>query len=103
MAVEIKELLAAAGVHTGTSSAEEIDEGLHLLGKAFRLSPAERDTLTALQQRGPLCDGDLPSKTGRNALLSVGLAVKIVVQGEDGHNACTYAGHAVAKMLRAGA
>jgi len=56
------------------------------------LSGAEVDTLVALIENGPLWDGDVPSKQGRDNLIKKGYAVRIVVGGEDGHCAATYAG-----------
>jgi hypothetical protein len=56
------------------------------------LSGAELDTLIALVERGPLWDGDVPSKSGRDGLISRGLAVKVVVNGTDGWQAATYNG-----------
>lgn len=50
------------------------------------------DTLVALVERGPLWDGDVPSKRGRDELLAAGLATCIVVKGEDGYQAATLAG-----------
>lgn len=57
-----------------------------------RLSGGALDTLIALVERGPLWDGDVPSKAGRDDLLTAGLAVRVVVNGEDGWQAATYAG-----------
>lgn len=56
------------------------------------LTGAELDTLVALVERGPLDDGDVPSKSGRNSLLDRGLAVRVVVNGQDGYTAATYDG-----------
>lgn len=56
------------------------------------LSGAALDTLIALVEEGPLWDGDLPSKRGRTELLHLGMAVCIVVKGQDGYQAATYAG-----------
>lgn len=56
------------------------------------MTGAEKETLIALVEQGPLWDGDVPSKTGRDALLAQGLAVRVVVKGEDGWQAATYAG-----------
>jgi hypothetical protein len=42
---------------------------------------AELDTLIALVEHGPLWDGDLPSKTGRDCLIERGLAVRVVLSG----------------------
>jgi hypothetical protein len=56
------------------------------------MTGAEIDTLVALVESGPLWDGDVPSKSGRDSLIATGLAVRVVVRGEDGHTAATYAG-----------
>lgn len=56
------------------------------------MTGAELDTLVALVERGPLWDGDVPSKAGRDALIDGGLAVRVMVNGNDGHTAATYAG-----------
>lgn len=56
------------------------------------MNGAEKDTLIALVEQGPLWDGDVPSKTGRDSLIKQGLAVRVVVKGTDGWQAATYAG-----------
>ena len=43
------------------------------------MTGAEKDTLIALVERGPLWDCDVPSKHGRDLLLAHGLAVRVVV------------------------
>ena len=63
------------------------------------MTGAEKDTLIALVEQGPLWDGDVPSKTGRDSLLARGLAVRVVVKGEDGWQAATYAGRDAYKAL----
>jgi hypothetical protein len=50
------------------------------------------DTLVALVEQGPLWDGDVPSKSGRDELIDQGLAQRVIVKGEDGYTAATYAG-----------
>lgn len=57
-----------------------------------QLTGAETDTLVALIEAGPLWDGDVPSKRGRDSLIARGWAVRVVVKGEDGYTAATYAG-----------
>lgn len=66
------------------------------------LTGAEKDMLVALVEQGPLWDGDVPSKTGRDALIAQGLAVRVVVKGEDGWQAATYAGRDAYKALYPG-
>ncbi|NPT59685.1 hypothetical protein [Paraburkholderia elongata] len=59
-----------------------------------QLGGAAIDTLVALVENGPLWDGDVPSKSGRDTLVVAGLASCIVVKGEDGYQAATLAGAA---------
>lgn len=67
--------------------------------EAIVLTGAESDTLIALVEKGPLWDGDVPSKRGRDALIDRGLAVRVVVKGEDGWQAATYAGRDAYKAM----
>lgn len=60
------------------------------------LTAAAKDTLRKLVEKGPIDDGDVPSKTGRDELLALGLGVKIFSPG--GNNAATYAGRDVFEM-----
>lgn len=50
------------------------------------------DTLLALAKNGPLWDGDVPSKSGRDDLIEHGMAIRVVVKGEDGFTGLTYKG-----------
>jgi hypothetical protein len=50
------------------------------------------DSLYALAKRGPVWDGDIPSKSGRDELIEKGLAIRVIFNGEDGHTALTYKG-----------
>lgn len=56
------------------------------------MTGAEIDTLIALVENGPLWDGEVPSKSGRDILIQKGLAVRVVVQLQDGYTAATCAG-----------
>lgn len=55
------------------------------------------DTLVALIENGPLWDGDVPSKSGRNGLIESGCAVRVISKGEDGYTAATYLGRELYK------
>ncbi len=66
------------------------------------MTGAETDTLTALVEQGPLWDGDVPSKAGRDALIAAGLAARVVVKGEDGWQAATYKGRDAYRALYPG-
>jgi hypothetical protein len=60
------------------------------------LSGGAKDTLVALCKHGPLWDGDVPSKCGRDELLRLGLASKIVLKNnEQGYQAANYKGSRV--------
>jgi len=61
------------------------------------LSGACVDTLVALVEKGPVWDGNIPSKSGRDDLIDRGLAVRVVANTadegwSDGYTAATYAG-----------
>lgn len=57
------------------------------------LDSAATETLKALVKEGPLWDGDVPSKSGRDALVDLGLATRnIIVRGQQGYQAATYDG-----------
>jgi len=47
------------------------------------------DTLIALVERGPVQDGNIPSKSGRDALIERGYAVRVINNGEEGFTAVT--------------
>ena len=53
------------------------------------LTGAEIDTLVALVERGPLRDGGLPSKVGRNGLLAMGFAAEVVIDKDYWYYAAT--------------
>lgn len=48
------------------------------------------DAFQQALRSGPLADGDLVSKAGRDFLLEEGLMVKVLVNGEQGYQALTY-------------
>lgn len=53
------------------------------------LTGAEIDTLVAAVERGPLRAGGLPSKTGRNGLLSLGFIAEVVIDKDYWYYAAT--------------
>ena len=59
----------------------------------------ERDSFRALMRRGPVWDGDIPSKTGRDELLTLGLAVRCCVTSEQGYTALSYLGGRFCRFL----
>ena len=66
--------------------------------KVEKMSGAAWDTLWAMFKRGPLHDGDMPSKTGRDWLVEQGFAER-----GDGYNWLTRSGVLLALELGMGA
>ncbi len=99
----LKQLLDALHESTELSSAEELKRACDLIIEVQAMDSAERDCVRAAYQRGPLFDGDVPSKSGRNSLLENGYMAKVVVKGENGYNACTPKGAWAYRLLEAGA
>lgn len=60
--------------------------------EATKFTGAQLDTLIAIVERGPLDSGDIPSKMGRDDLVVMGLAARVMAQGREGYTAATYAG-----------
>lgn len=99
----LKQLLDALHESTDLSSAEELKIACELIIEVQSMDGAERDCIRAAYRLGPLYDGDVPSKSGRNSLLEKGYMAKVVVKGEDGYNACTHKGAWAYRLLEAGA
>lgn len=81
------------------SSAQEIQDGIDLCNEVVNLSGAARDTLEQLYLSNPVEDGDLCSKRGREELVMLGMAARIVVKGQEGYTACTQKGFWVRKLM----
>jgi hypothetical protein len=101
MNAKLKDLLDAAVCSVELSTRGELDYALKIIMDCEEMSGAEIDTLYAMHKKGPLFDGDVPSKSGRDDLLEKGYAAKVVVNGEQGYNACTYRGSTAYKVLKA--
>lgn len=99
----LKELLGVLHESVELSSAEEIKIACELIIDVQNMDGSERDCIFAAYKRGPLFDGDVPSKGGRDSLLNKGYMAKVVVNGEDGYNACTHKGAWAYRLLAAGA
>lgn len=65
------------------------------------LSSGEREVLNQLLHTGPVWDGNVISKSDRNTLIRIGLAVRCCFKGEDGYTAASYAGLGVFKAGKA--
>ncbi len=83
------------------SSKSEMVDNLALMDIAVSLSSAAVETLRAAFKDGPLFDGDVPSKCGRDELLEHGLVAMVINEGGWGFNACTYKGAWAMKVIDA--
>lgn len=71
---------------------DSFDGAVREVAKYINDQSVALDTFKALVTRGPLADGDVPSKQERDLLFDVGLGVKVAAGGEDGANAATQLG-----------
>lgn len=99
----LAELLSAIHESVELSTANELIEAIKLIIEVQAMDSGMRDCIRAAYLKGPIDDGDVPCKSGRDALLSSGYISKIVVKGEQGFNACTYKGSSAYKLIVAGA
>ena len=65
------------------------------------LTTSEREVLNQLLHTGPVWDGNVISKSDRNTLIRIGLAVRCCFKGEAGYTAASYAGLGVFKAGKA--
>lgn len=82
-------LEAASKALNGTS--DETDD-LGAFGMYHALSGCAQEVLFQLVKNGPVWDGDLIAKSGRDELLDNGLAVKCCAKGEQGFQVANYVG-----------
>ena len=97
--VTIEEIAKDTGNDFSLMTTSEVEYFKEVASVAMELSSAEEDTLNACHSRGPLEDGDVPSKSARDSLLDKGFVAKVIVKGEDGYNACTYKGRLVLSVV----
>lgn len=95
----LHELFDVLHVGLELNTAEEIRSACGLILRTEELTSAARDTLRACYDLGPVWDGDLPSKSGRDELEDLGMVQGVVVKGEEGYNACTYMGARAYRLL----
>lgn len=78
--------------------ASERDELIQMIDFA-KANKRLHEALYQLHAHGPVWDGDVISKSDRDALLAILACAKVVVRGQDGFNACTYFGRALLKIF----
>jgi hypothetical protein len=91
--ISIEALLDAMCFTLEYSTKKELNEAIRLIDDVLKFSGAQTSTLIALHDSGPLFDGDVPSKCGRDLLVEGGYAAIIIAKGQEGYNACTQKGH----------
>ena len=99
----LAEMLDRLGYPIEQASNKELRWACELIIRTQAIRGDELDTLRCAFEKGPLWDGDVPSKSARDQLVDDGLMEKVVVKGEDGFNACTYRGAWAYRLIRVGA
>lgn len=99
--MNLKVILESIHESPDTSSPEEIAKAVCLIIRAEEMKGNESDVIIGAFKNGPLHDGDVPSKSGRDSLVSDGFIAKVVVKGDDGFNALTYSGLMIYRILMA--
>jgi hypothetical protein len=99
--MKLKYIFEALHISPDLSTSDEIAEICQLILLAQDLSCVAASTLVACFSDGPLSDGDIPSKAGRDELVRLGLVSAVIVKGHEGYNACTQKGYWVNQVLSA--
>lgn len=84
--------------HTPT---DEMRAALKSIEQAIEMDFTHYEVLWQCQNKGPVWDGDVISKSHRSDMLEIGAISKVWVKGEDGFNACTYYGGSLIRILNA--
>jgi hypothetical protein len=100
MRAKLVDILAAAHVGLSLATHKELIHALSVIMDCENMTASEIDCLNAMYEHGPLFDGDVPCPASRNGLLVNGYVAKVVVKGEEGHNACTYKGAMALRVLK---
>jgi hypothetical protein len=97
--VTIKQMLDALHSPVELSTARELAHSLELIDQVQSLSSQAIAALRQLYLHGPVEDGDLCSKSGRDTLLNLGMASKCIVKAQEGYQVCTYKGMWAGRLL----
>lgn len=101
--LQLIKLLDVIHIDKNLSTHEEYVRGNALINRVQRMDAGERDCICLSFEKGPVDDGDVPSKSSRDTLVEEGFMAKVVVKGEEGFNACTYKGAMAYRLIKAGA
>jgi hypothetical protein len=96
----IKKLFEVLHIDLTYANNEEIISSIDLINDVQSLDGSAVSTLDALYTEGPLFDGDIPSKSGRDSLVENGYAAIVIVKGLEGYNACTQKGYWAHQLLK---
>ncbi len=99
----VKQLMSTLHMDVELFSADDIADAVRLIIRVEEMSAGERDTIRAAFTKGPISDGDVPSKSSRDQLVKDGFIAKVVAFGQEGYNACTYRGAQAYRLIQAGA
>ena len=99
----LETLLDALHESIELSTAEELKSACALIIEVQGMNSAERDCIRAAFRNGPLFEVDVPSKSARDSLERLGFMVQVIMDGQDGFNACTHKGAWAYRLLDAGA
>jgi hypothetical protein len=99
--MNLNKLFDTLHVNVDYFNAEEIKEACEMIIRVQAMTGDEQDVINSAFKTGPLWDGDVPSKSGRDTLLWDGFISKVVVKGEEGYNALTYKGSSAYRLLKA--
>jgi hypothetical protein len=98
--MNLNKLFDTLHVNVDYFNAEEIKEACEMIIRVQTMAADERDVIESAFKSGPLWDGDVPSKLGRDKLLRDGFISKVVMKGEEGYNALTYKGSSAYRLLK---
>lgn len=97
----IKDLFEALNERIDLCSKSELIQSIKLIDEVQNLNGAEIDTLSTLYNDGPLQDGNVPAKSGRDGLCEKRMAERVIVKSCEGYNACTQKGFWAMRILKA--
>jgi hypothetical protein len=87
-----KGLAAFLSRYSATNTIVATEGYLAELNKPPRMTDIHLESLLFLIEKGPVDDGDVPSKSTRDDLVTWGYAARIRVKDQDGYNAATHYG-----------
>jgi hypothetical protein len=99
--LSLSECLNVLNCNLKLHSGNEIKKVVEVIVAFESLKNSEYGTLLAIAKKGPLYDGNVDSKTVRDKLIDLGLVCKVVVNNEQGFNACTNKGYQAIKLIDA--